>query len=208
MITLEGVSKRYIKHWIFKDISYKFLAGQSYAILGANGSGKSTLLRVIGSMLSPSKGTITYPYINKNISTDTIYKHLTYCAPGMDIIEEMTLFEFFNFHFKFKKNINNIAINDLIDICQLDHAKNQLIRDYSSGMRQRVKLAQAFFSESSLILLDEPCTNLDNAGITLYQSWLSNYGNIHDRITIIASNDEREYSSIPIENIITVSQYK
>lgn len=206
MIVLDNVAKRYIKHWIFKQFSYKFEAGNCYAILGANGSGKSTLLRIIASMLTPTKGSIIYKIDSDTLANDEIYKYLSYCAPSLDIIEEMTLVEFLHFHFKFKKIIPAISIDNIIDMCQLEKAKHQYIRDFSSGMRQRVKLAQAFFSQSAILLLDEPCSNLDAAGIQLYQSWLLEWANHNNRICIIASNDEREYPNIP--HIIDVNDYK
>ena len=94
-----------------ENCSYQFEQGQAYAILGDNGSGKSTLLRIIAGMLSPSSGKISYNLKNQAIPEDKIYKHISYCAPGMDIIEEMTLIEFLNFHFKFKQIIEPFTTN-------------------------------------------------------------------------------------------------
>lgn len=196
MISLENISKRYDNAWIFKNITLQFEAGKHYALLGDNGSGKSTLLRVIANMQSINKGKISYHIDGKNIAPEHFYKHYTYCAPAMDIIEDMSLVEFLAFHFSFKKSIANININDIIEAAGLQGAKHKQIRNYSSGMKQRVKLAQAFFSESNFLLLDEPCSNLDDKGIALYQNWLKNYGSFNERTVIIASNDIREYMHV------------
>jgi ABC-type multidrug transport system ATPase subunit len=73
----------------------------------------------------------------------------------------------------------------------LENAVNKQIRNYSSGMRQRVKLAQSIFSDVPVVLLDEPCTNLDAAGIQLYHQLINEY--CKNRMVIVSSNDEVEY---------------
>jgi len=206
MISLENISKRYDNAWIFKNITLQFAPGKHYALLGDNGSGKSTLLRVIANMQSVNNGKIHYKIKEKNIAPEHFYKHYTFCAPAMDIIEDMTLVEFLQFHFSFKQSINNIHINDIIEATGLQDAKNNQIRNYSSGMKQRVKLAQAFFSQSDYLLLDEPCSNLDDKGIALYQEWLKNYGSHNCRTVIIASNDSREYADV--DHLIYLKTYK
>jgi len=192
-ILLEQVSKRYRNHWIFKGISYTFDAGKTYAILGANGSGKSTLLRIIAGMQHANKGKITYISGEKEITAEQIFSSVSFAAPGMDLIEEMTLAEFLNFHFTFKNLLKGHSISSIVDSLGMQSVKHKFLHEFSSGMKQRVKLAQAFFSDTPLLLLDEPCSNLDSQGVTLYQDWLDQYGT--GRTTIIASNDEREYVS-------------
>jgi ABC-type multidrug transport system ATPase subunit len=191
-ISLNQISKRFQRHWIFKDISYDFFAPGSYALLGPNGCGKSTLLRIIAGMQSPSKGKIKY-YINdeKLIPTDEIFNQVSFCAPGQELVEELTLNEFFNFHFSFKHPLPGLTINKIIELTGLTNATDKPIGDYSSGMRQRVKLAQAIFSDTSTLLLDEPCTNLDQQGVEQYRTWMEEY--TKNRLIIIASNDVREY---------------
>lgn len=190
-ISVESVSKRFLQHIIFRNVSLQFEAAQSYALLGANGSGKSTLLRIIAGMQSATKGKVKYSKDNIEIAADEIFKKLSFCAPGMELVEEMTLEEMLHFHFSFKTIHQGLSISQIIDIIGLNAAKDKLISNFSSGMKQRVKLAQAIFSDTPILMLDEPCTNLDQAGVEQYRSWVKEYGK--NRLLIIASNEEREY---------------
>lgn len=190
-ISLEHISKRFLQHWIFKDIDYTFSGTGTYALLGPNGSGKSTLLRIISGMQSPSKGKVLYEVYEKKVEASGIFPYISFSAPGQEIVEEFTLTEFLDFHFSFKKRLNGISTPDIIRAINMQDAADKPIADYSSGMKQRVKLAQAIFSDTPILLLDEPCTNLDQAGVEQYRDWIDTYGK--DRMIIVASNDVREY---------------
>jgi ABC-type multidrug transport system ATPase subunit len=190
-ISLSETGKRFNKEWIFRKLSYQFNSGKSYAITGPNGSGKSTLLQVIGGAVAASEGKIIYENGNKMIDPENIFRHLSIAAPYQELIEEMTLSEFLEFHKKFKPFISGKTVREIISTVQLEHAAEKQIRNYSSGMKQRAKLAQAFFSDTSVLLLDEPCTNLDEAGIALYHRLIGEYTN--DRLVIVSSNELQEY---------------
>ena len=191
-IRLEHISKRFQRYWIFKDVNYTFAAPGAYALLGPNGSGKSTLLRIIAGMQGASLGKV---FFNNDkgaaIPAAEVFSHTSFSAPGMELVEELTLREFFDFHFSFKKPLPSLTIEKIIALTGLTGAGDKIIGDYSSGMKQRVKLAQAIFSDTPVLLLDEPCTNLDEQGVAQYRQWIDVYG--AGRMVIVASNDEREY---------------
>lgn len=190
-ISLDHISKKFQRYWIFKDVSYSFTAPESYALLGPNGSGKSTLLRIIAGMQSPSLGKMSYNVDGEIVEADKAFQHLSFSAPGMEIVEELTLREYFTFHFTFKKLLPGLSVEQIIDIIGLRAAADKPISEYSSGMKQRVKLAQAIFSDTPALLLDEPCTNLDQLGVAQYASWIETY--TEGRLVIVASNVESEY---------------
>lgn len=190
-ISLENISKRFQRHWIFKDLSFSFTTPGAYALLGANGSGKSTLLRIIAGMQNPSKGKIVYENGSAIVEQNKLYPYISFTAPGQEIIEELTLQEFLQFHFNFKKPLSGLDVPAIIKQTGLEQSANKPIGDYSSGMKQRVKLAQAIFSDTPILLLDEPCTNLDQQGVDQYTNWIEQYGK--GRMVIVASNDVREY---------------
>lgn len=211
-ISLEHISKKFQRYWIFKDINYNFTAPGAYALLGANGSGKSTLMRIIAGIQTPSKGKVFHEVNGKALEANSVFPFIAYCAPGMELVEELTLREFLEFHFTFKRSLtlapsyekmpppgplqrrgdpHRMSVDDIISIVGLEAAADKPIADYSSGMKQRVKLAQAIFSDTPVLLLDEPCTNLDNAGVAQYRKWMEVYAK--DRLVIVASNDPREY---------------
>ena len=137
-------------------------------------------------------------------STEEPFQQVSICAPYLEVVEEMTLKEFFLFHQGFKSFLPGITIDKIISIVGLEKAVNKQIRYYSSGMRQRVRLAQAIFSDVPAVLLDEPCTNLDATGISLYHQLIDDY--CKDRLVIVSSNDEVEYRFC--KEKINISHYK
>ena len=201
-ISLSDTGKRFNRDWIFRHFTYTFESGSSYAITGPNGSGKSTLLQVISGALHFNEGNIQYSTPDKQLSIEEIYKHVAICAPYLEVVEEMTLTEFLSFHQNFKSLLPGITIDQIISLLGLKGAADKQIRYYSSGMKQRVKLAQCIFSDAAIVLLDEPCTNLDSNGIELYHDLIHKY--CRDRIIIVSSNDKVEYdfcnSTINIQN--------
>lgn len=203
-ISLDGVSKRYQRHWVFRNLSGDIAAGGRIAILGQNGSGKSTLLRILAGMQPPSSGSLQHTRDGIPIVQANLFQHLSFCAPGVELPEELNLEELLQFHFSFKKMLPGFTIKKIIEETGLLKRKHVPIGDFSSGMRQRVKLAQALFSDTSLLLLDEPCTNLDESGVAQYLEWVQRL--TPARTVIVASNDPREYSFC--EQRISISDYQ
>ncbi len=190
-ISLSESGKRFNRDWIFRKFSYEFETGRAYAIVGPNGSGKSTLLQVAGGAIAASTGEIKYTVANNSVEPDDVYQYISIAAPYLELIEEMSVLEFLEFHAKFKPLMRSISIEEIIRLVGLEKAIHKQIRYYSSGMKQRVKLAQAIFSDTPCLLLDEPCTNLDAEGISLYKNLINNY--TEGRLVIVSSNDEQEF---------------
>lgn len=201
-INLVNTGKRYNREWIFRHFDYSFTDQKKYAITGANGSGKSTLLQIIGGAISHNEGTVELNIDNTEIPEENSYKYISFVAPYLELVEEMTASEFLSFHTQFKSL--QLPINEIIKIIGLEKAANKQIRYYSSGMKQRLKLAQAFFSTTPVLLLDEPVTNLDLEGIALYHQLINDF--TKEKLVIISSNDINEYSFC--EAIIEIGQYK
>jgi ABC-type multidrug transport system ATPase subunit len=203
-ISLSDAGKRFNREWIFRHFTHTFQSGQSYAITGPNGSGKSTLLQVISGSMMLNEGKIQYSNSTSQLSSETIYKSVSICAPYLEVVEEMTLNEFLEFHHGFKPFIADISRETIMTAVGLEKAANKQIRYYSSGMKQRVKLAQCIFSDTGIVLLDEPCTNLDAEGIELYHQLISNY--CSNRLVVVSSNDKVEYSFC--NHLISIPSYK
>src|ERR1035437_3900080 len=174
-ISLENIGRRFNRDWIFRGIDYTFHSGKIYAVLGPNGSGKSTLLQVLNGSLSPSTGKIDYFFEGKPVEIDAVYKHLSLAAPYLELIEEFTLSEMVDCHFKFKTFKSGIDKEGLIDLLAMPGSKNKLIKYFSSGMKQRLKLALAFCSDTPMLMLDEPTSNLDSQGVDWYLSLVQQF---------------------------------
>lgn len=187
-ITLDNIGIHFNNRWVFRGISDTLSINDKVVFIGDNGSGKSTLLKICSGFLSPEEGEIIFEQDAKKL--ENIAPHISLSAPYIELIEEMTLLEFLEFHFSFKNSL--IPIAEMISTIGLDGKENELIENFSSGMKQRVSLAQAFFAHTKILLLDEPCSNLDEKGFALYNDLLSRF--TKDRIVIIASNDAKEYT--------------
>lgn len=191
-LELTKIGKRYRFEWIFKEINYQFLMGTGYAILGNNGSGKSTFMQVLSGHLSPSRGKLIYSKKGEIISIDQAYKELSFAAPYIELIEEFTLQEVIDFHWKFKTM--RCSKKELIERLEYPKsARKKAVKYFSSGMQQRLKLALAICSDTSLLLLDEPTITLDRKAVAWYVDLLKEYAYAPDRLTIIASNVEEDF---------------
>ena len=190
-ISLSDAGKRFNRDWIFRHLNFTFETQGSYAIIGPNGSGKSTLLQLIAGSLDITEGKIEWRTNNGSIEDSNVFRSVSISAPYLEVIEEMTAVEFLDFHKQFKPFLQGISTEDIIDQIGLTGSAGKQIRYYSSGMKQRIKLAQAVFSDTPLILLDEPCTNLDESGYQLYYSLINQYCN--KRLVIVSSNEEKEF---------------
>ncbi|WP_374948554.1 ATP-binding cassette domain-containing protein [Mucilaginibacter sp.] len=203
-ITLQNIGRRFNREWIFKGITYTFSQSGSYAILGPNGSGKSTLLQVLNGSLAPSVGVLKYSNGETGIEPEDVFNHLSLAAPYLELIEEFSLNEMVDFHFKFKKYKQGIDKAELTSLLNLKGSENKMIRYFSSGMKQRLKLALAFCSDTPMLMLDEPTSNLDTQGIDWYLNLVEKFS--ADRLTIICSNQEHEYSFCKEQ--LSIADYK
>ena len=201
-IVLENIGKRFNKEWIFRNLSYEFSLGNNYAILGTNGCGKSTLLQIIAGATSQTEGHLTLT-LSSGEGTHTHALSLegragegwslSYAAPYLELPEEMTWREAVKFHGKFKKFVNGFTEEKIIEHSGLASSSEKEIRNFSSGMKQRARLSLAILSDTPLLLLDEPSTNLDANAVKWYQNLISEY--TKGKLVIVCSNyNKEEYS--------------
>lgn len=201
-ITLHNAGKRYNREWIFRHCSHEFHSGKKYAITGPNGSGKSTLLQVIAGAITLNEGEISYILNKRSYPAEYFFRLMSVAGPYLELIEEMTAGEFLDFHQAFKELV--LPVPQILEVIGLEKAADKQIRYYSSGMKQRLKLAQAFFSNTPVLFLDEPLTNLDASGISLYHRLIDEHSS--EKLVIISSNDKQEYAFC--DEVLSISDYK
>jgi ABC-type multidrug transport system ATPase subunit len=190
-IEFSEVAKRYRREWVLRNIDLQLSAPGTYAVTGPNGVGKSTFLRLLSGYLTPSKGKIKFTAQGKTITSSEVYKHLALAAPYVDVIEEYTLEEALRFHQQFKTFAEGLTPQVVMeDILGLEKHKNKPIRHFSSGMKQRLKLALAVCSQTPVLLLDEPTTNLDRQGANWYHNLLEKFS--AQRLVVVASNVDED----------------
>ena len=184
-ILVQNLSKKFRQEFVLKSFSHSFKSGQSYAITGPNGSGKSTLLQLIAQFTLPNSGTVEMTGIDPELA----YSHITYAAPYVELIEEYTLPEHLDILVKNKYLPASVTLELLEDFIDLQPGRFKLIKNYSSGMRQKIKLGFALLSDRSVLLLDEPTTNFDEQA----KNWFFNrLEQQRHKLIIVASNEARE----------------
>lgn len=204
-IQTKNIAQSFNREVIFKNVTLELNAPDTIAVLGGNGSGKSTLLKILSGKSMPAKGKITYEHSGGNIPQESVYKYVSMCAPYLGIYEQFTLNEFMHFHFKFKKTIGNISQSNIPKLLNLSEHANKTIEKYSSGMKQRVKLGMAVLSDSPLLLLDEPFSNMDEDNQLLMSSLIEQYS--ANRLTVICTN--RQSNELKLCNRqISIEDYK
>ena len=190
-ITVNDLGKKFNREWIFRNLSFCFESQKSYSITGGNGSGKSTFIQVLCGFQPCSEGNITYEHLGGKIELDQFHKFFDISTPYLELIEEFTLQEFLDFHFKFKKLRLGITLNDFLELVYLQDDKTKQIKNFSSGMKQRLKLGLCFYSQSEVCLLDEPTTNLDETGIEWYRNSIKTI--LDKKLVLVSSNQRHEY---------------
>lgn len=203
-ISLQNIGKKFRKEWIFRNVNLEFVSGSSYTFVGPNGSGKSTLLQVLAGVAPQTEGKVVYQKNDSEVGIDDIYREIVIAAPYLELVEEFTLLESIEFHQKFKQFKDDLTPKQLIEKLNLKPHADKPVRNFSSGMKQRLKLGLAFWSVSDIILLDEPTSNLDAQATEWYLSQIEQH--TQDRLLIICSNQPHEYAFC--KNIVDIRDYK
>jgi heme exporter protein A len=186
-LVLEKVSRSFPGRKVFAGISAEIKEGEILVITGPNGSGKTTLLKVISALMALSSGQVIFEYECKEKSGMEILPYIGLVAPELFLYEELTASE----NLEFFASMSGVDYSDLVqefDRFGLKDRGNDLVRSYSSGMKQRLKYMLALNRKPPLLLLDEPTANLDEQGKALVNQIITQ----HKGITVIATNEDAE----------------
>jgi len=203
-IFIENAGKKFNAEWVLRGLNLHFRAGRNYAFTGANGSGKSTLIQLMTGQCPLSEGKIRFVDHNGPIDEDSWFRYVVLAAPYLELVEEFTLSELVAFHSRFKPLKNKLPVSGIIDFARLSTSRDKPVRYFSSGMKQRLKLALAFQTDVPVVFLDEPTSNLDAEGIRWYRESVS--GLTENQLLVIGSNQEYEYDFCG--EIIPMSRFK
>ena len=189
-LSIQKLSKAFNQKVIFRHLDLDITSGSHVAITGPNGSGKSTLLKIISGGTLASSGIILYRVDGKNIAEDLVYKYVHFAAPYNTVIEELTLPELFKFHQDLGTLTRYANYQSWVKDLDYPFKAHAVIKTFSSGMKQRIKLGLTLLDSRPLILLDEPSSNLDAQG----KEWMfDKLKNLSSAQTLfIATNDQRE----------------
>ena len=185
-IDCHNLSKSFGLTPIFRNFTYKFDQG-SYGIAGANGSGKSTLIKILSGFLTPTSGNISFIHGDKTVEIEDLYRHVSIAAPYVEMYPDLTVSESISYQSKFKSWYADLNNNSVLELSGLALAKERPVKFLSSGMRQRLKLTLCLLSNTNVIILDEPTTNLDVNAQNWFADLFKTYGK--NRLSLIASNE-------------------
>ncbi len=187
-VEFKDAQRRFGAQMVFDKLNYTFAAGSKTAVLGGNGSGKSTLLKCLYGALGLSAGEVVYNFGNQKLKAQEAVYQISFSGPYFELIEELEAQEFLETYQRFRKLLINPS--DILNQAYLSDSASKKIKQFSSGMKQRLRLSLALFSVSELVILDEPTANLDPKGIAWYQELLKTQ--LGKRSLVVGSNFSEE----------------
>lgn len=204
-LILNNLTKTFGRRIIFNNLSYSFESNNIYGVAGINGSGKSTFVKIIANILSPTKGKVIHSINNKEIEFENLFNHIGFVAPYLILYDEFSAIENLFYFCKIRgiSYSDNLAKQMLKEVNLFDR-RNDLVKTYSSGMKQRLKYAFALIHSPSLLILDEPTSNLDTYGKDMVNNFIKEYGK--SKLVIVASNEESDLKEC--SHIIEIEKYK
>ncbi|MFZ1333358.1 MAG: ABC transporter ATP-binding protein [Flavobacteriales bacterium] len=204
-VTLHDIAKQYGREIVFRGVELSLESGSRTAILGPNGSGKSTLLQVIAGAIIPTKGSVVHAVNGRTVPQEMVYKHVSIAAPYLGVYEDLSLRQTIAFHARFKPLRRGMTPDALAELAYLEHALEKPVSHFSSGMKQRLKLALAILSDTPLLLLDEPTSNLDAEAVAWFSKLLRDHA---DARTLVVASNRQKVEIEMCEGVVEVGSYK
>jgi len=191
-IVLRKTGKKFNREWIFRNVDLSMESGEKVVLLGPNGSGKSTFLQLLSGYVTPTEGSLQWISQGVELAADSVFQSVAMATPYLELPEELSFDELLDFHFRFKAPISGISMEEIRQLSGLPTGIQKPVRNFSSGMKQRVRLLLALCSTADLILLDEPCSNLDHEAVKWYHALADRF--LTDRTVLVCSNrQENEF---------------
>lgn len=205
VVEINSLVKYFGRRLIFNDINYSFQSGHVYGISGPNGSGKSTFVKIVSCLISPTKGSVIHSADGKKVEEEELHNHLGFVSPYLFLYDEFTAEENLAHISKVRGiKFNRERSDFLLSEFSLYERRNDLLRGFSSGMKQRLKFAFALLHEPALLILDEPTSNLDNSGKEKVYEFIKSEGKT--KLVLVASNEDADLALC--ENILELQKFK
>lgn len=190
-IQSQNLSKLFGRRLIFKDINFNWTERGIFGISGPNGSGKSTLVKIVAGLIAPSSGNIIHKNSGSEIIPEKLHNHIGFVSPYLVLYEEFSAWENLKIFAKIRGvNFDKEKVTYYLTQFLLENRKNDLVKTYSSGMKQRLKFIFALMHSPEVLIFDEPTSNLDEEGKKVVYKIVNEEGK--QRIVIIASNEVKD----------------
>src|SRR4030065_1335824 len=193
-IQSQNLSKLFGRRLIFKDINFNWAEKGIFGISGPNGSGKSTLVKIVAGLIDPSSGKIIHKNSEVEIIPEKLHNHIGFVSPYLVLYEEFSAWENLKIFAKIRGvDFDKEKVSYYLTQFLLESRKNDLVKTYSSGMKQRLKFIFALMHSPEVLIFDEPTSNLDEEGKSVVYDIVDEEGK--QRIVIIASNEVKDLES-------------
>ena len=190
-LTAESINKTFGRRLIFSGISFKLNSSTIFGVSGPNGSGKSTLVKIIANIISPSSGKLIHNLNGTEIKPEKLHNHIGLVSPYLVLYDEFTAYENLNYFSEIRDvSFDKEKVDNLLNRFLLFNRKDDLVKTYSSGMKQRLKFIFALMHSPQLIILDEPTSNLDDEGKDVVYELVKEEAK--KNIVIITSNEKTD----------------
>lgn len=191
-IDFKSIYYRYALQWALGDISFSIKQGETIAILGPNGCGKSTLLKILATLLEATSGVGTILGFDLKKDSDKIRNQMAWLGHDLGLYKTLTAGENLKFSCGIRgRRLSDFQIQKILGEVGLQRLENKPVASFSIGMRKRLSLVQIFLETPSLVLLDEPHTNLDREGKMLMNRSVLQWKNKGTTL-FLASHDHHE----------------
>jgi len=185
-LALEKISVKFGEVEALKEVSVALSSGENCMLVGPNGAGKSTLLKVLLGLVYPESGTLLVDGVKRQ-SDNAFKEQLSYLPESVAFAESLTARQILDF-FARAREVKKSRIDEVLERVGLSHASRRRVGGYSRGMRQRLGLATAILAEPPLLILDEPTGGLDQEGLSVLWSILSEWRE-KGRIVLMSTHD-------------------
>ena len=187
----QNLSKLFGRRLIFKEINFNWSGSGIFGISGPNGSGKSTLVKIVAGLISSSSGKIVHKNSEGEIIPELLHNHIGFVSPYLVLYEEFSAWE----NLQIFSKIRGVLFNEKLILFYLkqfllDTRKDDLVKTYSSGMKQRLKFIFALMHSPEVLIFDEPTSNLDEEGKKVVYDIVREEGK--NKIVIVASNEVKD----------------
>lgn len=185
------LTKYFGRRLIFSNLNFRFIDNGIYGISGPNGSGKSTLVKILAGIIGANKGKVRHSINGKEIIEENIHNHIGFVSPYLVLYEEFSAEENLLMFAKIRGvEYNKQRVDYLFEKFLLLKRKDDFVKTYSSGMKQRLKFIFALMHSPKLIILDEPTSNLDDEGKNSVYEIIREEAK--ENIVLIASNEKND----------------
>ncbi len=188
IISIEKLSKAFGTNIVLRNIDLRIEKGEFLTIFGPNGAGKTTLIKIISTLVSPTSGRVIIDGVDIKENPIEVRKKIGVISHETYLYHELTAAENLRFFGRMYDVSDEKRIDELIKQVGLIYRKNDRVRTFSRGMKQRLSIARALIHDPPILLLDEPYTGLDQHASAMFDKILGGM-NAHDKTRVLISHD-------------------